>query len=60
LKQKKPHATTLRIEAELWKRIERQVRADRRPVATYLKLVIADAIGGQPSREAASAGMRNP
>jgi hypothetical protein len=54
-KRKKPHATTLRIEAQLWERIERQARADRRPVATYLKLVIADAIGTQSSHEAAAA-----
>jgi predicted transcriptional regulator len=54
-KRKKPHATTIRVDPELWERIEQLARADRRPVASYLKIVIADAIGAQSSREAAAA-----
>jgi hypothetical protein len=49
-KRKKLHAATIRVEPELWECIERLARADRRPVASYLKLVIADAIGNQPGR----------
>ena len=40
-------ATTIRVEPELWERIERLAQADRRPVANYLALVIADAIAAQ-------------
>jgi hypothetical protein len=43
------------VDPELWERIEQLARADRRPVASYLKIVIADAIGAQSSREAAAA-----
>jgi hypothetical protein len=54
-KRKKPHPTMVRLDAELYERVETLAKADRRPVATYLKLVIADAIGAQSSREAAAA-----
>ena len=54
-KRKKPHATMIRLDAELYERVETLAKADRRPVATYLKLVIADAIGTQSNREAAAA-----
>jgi predicted transcriptional regulator len=54
-KRKKPHATMIRLDAELYKRVETLAKADRRPVATYLKLVIADAIGTQSNGEAAAA-----
>jgi predicted transcriptional regulator len=40
-------AATIRVEPELWERIERLAQADRRPVANYLALVIADAIAAQ-------------
>jgi hypothetical protein len=40
-------ATTVRVEVALWERIERLAQADRRPVASYLALVIADAIAAQ-------------
>jgi predicted transcriptional regulator len=54
-KRKKPHAATIRLDPELYERVETLARADRRPVASYLKLVIADAIGAQSSHEAAAA-----
>jgi hypothetical protein len=38
---------TIRFEPELWARIERLAQADRSPVASYLALVIADAIAAQ-------------
>jgi predicted transcriptional regulator len=44
---KKLRAATIRVEPELWERIERLAQADRRPVANYLALVIADAIAAQ-------------
>ena len=37
----KLRAATIRVEPELWERIERLAQADRRPVANYLALVIA-------------------
>jgi predicted transcriptional regulator len=40
-------APTIRVEPELWERIERLAQADRRPVANYLALVITDAIAAQ-------------
>jgi predicted transcriptional regulator len=40
-------AATIRVEPELWVQIERLAQADRRPVANYLALVIADAIAAQ-------------
>jgi predicted transcriptional regulator len=40
-------AATIRVEPELWERIERLAQADRRPVANYLALVIADAIAAR-------------
>jgi hypothetical protein len=54
-KRKKPHPTMVRLDAELYERVETLAKADRRPVATFLKLVIADAIIAQSSREAAAA-----
>jgi predicted transcriptional regulator len=54
-KRKKPHPTMVRLDAELYARVETLAKADRRPVATFLKLVIADAISAQSSREAAAA-----
>jgi predicted DNA-binding protein len=42
-KRKKSHAATIRFEPELWARVEQLAQEDRRPVASYLKLVIADA-----------------
>jgi predicted DNA-binding protein len=54
-KQKKPHAPMIRLDAELYERVETLAKADRRPVATQLKLVIAAAIGTQSSGEAAAA-----
>jgi predicted DNA-binding protein len=53
--EKRPHATRIRLDAELCERVETLAKADRRPVATHLKLVIADAIGTQSSGEAAAA-----
>jgi predicted transcriptional regulator len=55
MQKRKPHAATIRLDAELYERVEILAKADRRPVATYLKLVIADAIGAQSSGEAAAA-----
>jgi predicted transcriptional regulator len=52
-KRKKPHATTIRVDPDLWERIEQLARADRRPVASYLKLVIADAISAESGQAAA-------
>jgi hypothetical protein len=43
----KLRAATIRVEPELWERIERLAQADRRPVASYLKLMIADAVAAQ-------------
>jgi predicted transcriptional regulator len=43
----KLRAATIRVEVELWERIERLAEKDRRPVANYLALVIADAIAAQ-------------
>jgi hypothetical protein len=43
----KLRAATIRVEPELWERIERQAQADRRPVASYLALLIQDAIAAQ-------------
>jgi predicted DNA-binding protein len=54
-KRKKPHAPMILLDAELYERVETLAKADRRPVATYLKLVIADAIGTQSNRKAAAA-----
>jgi predicted transcriptional regulator len=45
--KQKLRAATIRVEPELWERIERLAQADRRPVANYLALVIADAIAAQ-------------
>jgi predicted DNA-binding protein len=53
-KRKKLHAATIRVETELWERIERLAHADRRPVASYLKLVIADALADQSNRGASA------
>jgi predicted transcriptional regulator len=52
-KRKNPHATTIRVDPDLWERIEQLARADRRPVASYLKLVIADAISAESGQAAA-------
>jgi predicted transcriptional regulator len=46
-KSKKLRAATIRVEPELWVQIERLAQKDRRPVASYLALVIADAIAAQ-------------
>jgi hypothetical protein len=35
-KRKKPHPTMVRLDAELYERVESLAKADRRPVATYL------------------------
>jgi hypothetical protein len=43
----KLHPATIRFEPELWARIERLAQQDRRPVASYLALVIPDAIAAQ-------------
>jgi predicted DNA-binding protein len=40
-------AATIRVKPELWERIERLAEKDRRPVASYLKLVIEDALAAQ-------------
>ena len=45
--KQKLRAATIRVEVELWERIECLARQDRRPVANYLALVIADAIAAQ-------------
>ena len=55
MQKRKPHAATIRLDAELYERVETLAKADRRPVASYLKLVIADAISAQSSGEAAAA-----
>ena len=49
MNKQKLRAATIRVEPELWERIEQLARADRRPVASYLKIVIADAISAQSS-----------
>jgi hypothetical protein len=46
----KLHPATIRFDPELWERIERLAQADRRPVANYLALVIADAVDGRLER----------
>jgi hypothetical protein len=53
----KLRAATIRVEPELWTEIERLAEADRRPVANYLKLVIADAIAAQNHDTAAGSDM---
>jgi predicted DNA-binding protein len=50
MKKTKLRAATIRVEPELWERIERLAQADRRPVASYLKLVIADAIAANAGK----------
>lgn len=37
-------SVTVRVEDELWDRVERLARADRRPVAQLLRLMIEDAV----------------
>jgi predicted transcriptional regulator len=49
-KPKHLHATTVRLEPEIWQRVELLARADRRRPAEFLKLVIADAIADQSGR----------
>jgi predicted transcriptional regulator len=48
------HATTVRLEPEVWQRVELLAPADRRRPAEFLKLVISDAIADQSSRGAAA------
>jgi predicted DNA-binding protein len=49
MQKRKPHAATIRLDADLYERVETLAKADRRPVASYLKIVIADAISAQSS-----------
>ena len=41
------HPITIRLPTPIWKDVEKAAKADRRPVASYLKLVMADAIAAQ-------------
>jgi predicted transcriptional regulator len=48
--KKQLHATTVRLEDEVWQRVEQLARADRRRPAEFLKLVIADALNDRSGR----------
>jgi predicted transcriptional regulator len=50
MQKRKPHAATIRLDADLYERVETLARADRRPIANFLTLIIADALDGQPGR----------
>jgi hypothetical protein len=41
------HAITVRLPTPIWEDVEKAAKADRRPVASYLALVIQDAISAQ-------------
>ena len=40
----KLRSVTIRVEPELWDRLERLAREDRRPVAQLLRILVADAV----------------
>ena len=40
----KLRSVTIRVEPELWDRLERLAREDRRPVAKLLRILVADAV----------------
>ena len=40
----KLRSVTIRVEPELWDRVEQLAREDRRPVAQLLRILVADAI----------------
>ena len=54
MQKRKPHAATIRLDPDLYERVETMAWADRRPVANFLTILIADAISAQSSREAAA------
>ena len=40
----KLRSVTIRVEPELWDRLERLAREDRRPIGQLLRILVADAV----------------
>jgi predicted DNA-binding ribbon-helix-helix protein len=47
MRNNKLRSVTIRVEPELWDRVERLAREDRRPVAQLLRNIIDDAVAAQ-------------
>jgi hypothetical protein len=52
--QEKLKPVTVRVEPRVWRGVERLAAADKRPVANYLRVILAELVAAKSTKQAAA------